>query len=193
MSLTPKQQRFCEEYPLDLCATRAAIRAGYSEKTAMSIGSRLLRNVNVQKFLRQQAAEVSERLDIKRETVLRDLARIAFSDITDFVRWGKIQVKCDDGASPTVDYAVDLVPSKCLSRDAARAISEVRKTRDGVTIKMHSKLAALEMLAKHLQLFSQSDEEEPPKRVEVFWGLPRELKPDAESGLELVKGERVAS
>ncbi len=184
LRLTPKQQRFCEEYPLDFCATRAAIRAGYSEKTAMSIGSRLLRNVKVQEFLRQQADETSSRLEIEREAVLRELAAIAFSDITSVVRWGKIQVKCHDGASSTVKYDIDLIPSEDLSRDAARAISEVRRTRDGVTVKLHSKLAALETLAKHLGLFNQPDEEEPPRKIEIHWGLPRELKPPTPSRTE---------
>ena len=51
MALTPKQKRFCEEYLIDLNATQAAIRAGYSLKTAEQTASRLLRNVKVQEYI----------------------------------------------------------------------------------------------------------------------------------------------
>lgn len=51
MALTPKQKRFCEEYLIDLNATQAAIRAGYSPKTAEQTASRLLRNVKVQEYI----------------------------------------------------------------------------------------------------------------------------------------------
>ncbi|WP_093231797.1 terminase small subunit [Thermoflavimicrobium dichotomicum] len=59
--LTPKQQRFVEEYLIDLNATQAAIRAGYSKKTAEAIASRLLRNVKVQTAIQQAKKERSER------------------------------------------------------------------------------------------------------------------------------------
>lgn len=49
--MTPKQERFCAEYLIDLNATQAAIRSGYSEKTAYSIGQRLLKNVEVQRYI----------------------------------------------------------------------------------------------------------------------------------------------
>lgn len=51
MALTDKQKRFCEEYLIDLNATQAAIRAGYSPKTAEQTASRLLRNVKVQEYI----------------------------------------------------------------------------------------------------------------------------------------------
>ena len=49
--LTPKQKRFCEEYLIDLNATQGALRAGYSPKTAYSIGQRMLKNVEVQNYI----------------------------------------------------------------------------------------------------------------------------------------------
>jgi phage terminase small subunit len=73
MSLTDKQRRFVEEYLVDLNATQAAIRAGYSEKTAYSQGQRLLKNVEVAKLLSDRAANTSEKLDLSAERVLRGL------------------------------------------------------------------------------------------------------------------------
>ena len=59
--LTPKQDRFCREYMVDLCATQAAIRAGYSEKTAYSQGGRLLRNVEVKAAIAELQEAAAER------------------------------------------------------------------------------------------------------------------------------------
>lgn len=73
MALTDKQQRFVAEYLVDLNATQAAIRAGYSERTAYSQGQRLLKNVEVAKVLSDRAANTSERLDLSAERVLRGL------------------------------------------------------------------------------------------------------------------------
>ena len=74
--LNPRQQRFVEEYLTDLCASQAAVRAGYSEKTAKQIGSRLLTYVDVQAAIEMGKAELSERAGITQEWVvdrLRDV------------------------------------------------------------------------------------------------------------------------
>lgn len=73
MALTDKQRRFVDEYLVDLNATQAAIRTGYSEKTAYSQGQRLLKNVEVAKLLSERAANNSEKLDLSAERVLRGL------------------------------------------------------------------------------------------------------------------------
>ncbi len=73
MALTSKQQRFAAEYLVDLNATQAALRAGYSAKTAYSQGQRLLKNVEVAKVVSAGAANTSEKLDLSAERVLRGL------------------------------------------------------------------------------------------------------------------------
>ena len=70
MSLTPKRQAFVREYPTDLNATKAAIRAGFSEKTAYSQGQRLLKNVEVADAIQKALAERSERTEITQDYVL---------------------------------------------------------------------------------------------------------------------------
>lgn len=78
--LTEKQKRFCEEYLIDLNATQAAIRAGYSKKTAYSMGQRLLKNVEVQKYISYLQSEQSNRTGITSDTVLKELEKIALTD-----------------------------------------------------------------------------------------------------------------
>jgi len=71
--LTPKQQRFVDEYLVDLNATQAAIRAGYSAKTAGSIGQRLLTKIEIQAELAAAMAAREERTEITADYVLRRL------------------------------------------------------------------------------------------------------------------------
>lgn len=59
--MTPKQKRFCDEYLIDTNATQAAIRAGYSEKTAYSIGQRLLKDVEVAAYIEERANEINNK------------------------------------------------------------------------------------------------------------------------------------
>jgi phage terminase small subunit len=109
MALTPKQQRFVNEYLIDLNATQAAARAGYSKKTANEQGSRLLANVSVSTAITQRMNERSGRLEITQDMVLRELAKIGFSDIRKVVRWGETQgrdglkVKLHDKKGTLVD------------------------------------------------------------------------------------------
>ena len=74
--LTAKQQRFCDEYLIDLNATQAAIRAGYSEKTATEQGSRLLTNVKVQEYLHIRMDEKEKTLIADQDEVLKYLTSV---------------------------------------------------------------------------------------------------------------------
>ena len=78
--MTDKQARFCEEYMIDLNATQAAIRAGYSPKTANEQAARLLANVSIQNRIAQLQAEQSRRTGVSADRVVRELAKVAFVD-----------------------------------------------------------------------------------------------------------------
>ena len=75
-AVTPRSRDFVDEYLVDLNATQAAIRAGYSEKTAYSIGQRLLKNVEVQKMIANRMEERSKRTEITQDRVLTDIELI---------------------------------------------------------------------------------------------------------------------
>lgn len=81
MPLTAKQERFVQEYLIDLNATQAAIRAGYSEKGAEVRGSELLRNRKVAEAVQAAMSAREQRTHITQDRVLQELARIAFFDI----------------------------------------------------------------------------------------------------------------
>lgn len=86
--LTARNEAFVHHYLESLNATQAAIKAGYSAETAGSIGSRLLKNVKVAAAIAQGMALRSMRTEFTQDQVLRELGRIGFSDMRQFVRWG---------------------------------------------------------------------------------------------------------
>ena len=76
-NLTPKQQRFCEEYAVDLNATQAAIRAGYSSKTARSIGQENLTKPDIQKYIQNVQAALKDKTLVTAEEVIAGIKRIS--------------------------------------------------------------------------------------------------------------------
>lgn len=137
--MNAKRQRFVEEYLVDLNATQAAIRAGYSERSARMNGRRLLAYEDVREAVDRGRMELSERTGITMERVIRELERIAFADPRRVFKWGP------DG--------VELIDSDSLTEDVAAIVSEVSESatgRGGVRIKRYDKLKALELLGKHL-------------------------------------------
>ena len=94
MALTAKQQRFVEEYLIDLNATQAAIRAGYSEKTAYSIGEENLRKPEISFEIQKAMDRRSKRTEITADRVLQEYAKIGFSNITDYLKVERGDVAC---------------------------------------------------------------------------------------------------
>ncbi len=143
--LTAKQHWFVREYLIDLHATNAAIRAGYSPESAYSIGSENLKKPEIQSALEKEMAKRSERTGITQDKVLRELARVAFADMGSFADWGPEGVK--------------LRPSNELSLDDAAAIVELSesKNKHGTSskIKLHDKVAALDKLMRHLGMYKE--------------------------------------
>jgi phage terminase small subunit len=84
MALNDRQQRFVNEYLIDLNATAAAKRAGYSEKTAHSQGPRLLENVEIQAELRKAQQKTINKLEITREDIVNDLIKIKEDNIDEW-------------------------------------------------------------------------------------------------------------
>lgn len=138
--LTPRQQRFVEEYLVDLNATQAAIRSGYSPKTAGAIGSENLQKPEIADAIAIAKARRSERTEITIDAVLKELAAIGFANAGDFFSWGP------DG--------ITVLPKESLTREQQAAVAEVAQTttKDGgsVRVKLHSKADALEKIGRHL-------------------------------------------
>lgn len=159
MALTPKQQRFVDEYLIDMNATQAAIRAHYSPKTAASQGERLLRNVEVRKRLAKRQKDLESRVEITQDMVLRELAKIGFSDIRKVVRWGQTMVRMADGDEGEADdmvpyHGLALIDADEIDDNTAAAIAEVSQGRDGLKVKLHDKKGALVDIGRHLGMFA---------------------------------------
>lgn len=141
--LNARQKRFVREYLIDLNATQAARRAGFSAKTAKQQGSRLLTNVDVQEAIAAGTREKDFGAEITRERILKELARVAFGDVRKVMTWGP------DG--------VTLTDSGTLTDDEAAQVAEVSQTvtQYGGTIKLKraDKVKALELLGRHVGLF----------------------------------------
>ena len=85
MAITEKQKKFVEEYLIDLNATQAAIRAGYSVKNAGKIGHELLERTRISNEVTRKSAERSRRTGINADRVLIELAKIAFVNADDVI------------------------------------------------------------------------------------------------------------
>ena len=146
--LTLKQARFVEEYIVDLNVEQAAIRTGYSPKTAEVQASRLLSNAKVDAAVKQAMQARSRRTGITADRVLIELAELAFANIADFLqvqRDGSVQI---DLARASRDRAA-AVHDVILSTPTGGSGDEVQSTKL-TQIELFDKLRALEMLARHL-------------------------------------------
>lgn len=150
--LSPKQQLFVHEYLVDMNATQAAIRAGFSKKTAYSQGSRLLKNVEVQKALDEAWREKIRRADITADDVLRLITRAAYARLDDFVDWKQREDGDDLGLrlKDPDELGVDTELISEITEDVREFPTGMKeRTRK---IKLVNKEAMIRLLATHFGL-----------------------------------------
>jgi phage terminase small subunit len=172
MALTARQRRFVDEYLIDLNATQAAIRAKYSAKTARQIGEENLSKPDIQAAIAIRMKDREARTEITQDKVLRELAKIGFSDIRKIVKWGETEVRvADDDSGDLMPYhGLALVDSSEVDDDTAAAIAEVSQGREGLKVKLHDKKGALVEMGRHLGLFipkGHADLDVELKRIEI--------------------------
>ena len=148
-ALTAKQQVFVQEYLVDLNATQAAIRAGYSKRTAGWIGPQLLGKTHIAEAVQGAMAKREERTEITQDRVLKEYAKLAFLDPRRFYD--------DDGQLLQVhelpeDVAAALSSMEVVTEKAGELEFAVRK------IKFSDKKAALDSIARHLGMFKDKTE-----------------------------------
>lgn len=143
MALTPKQQRFVSEYLIDLNATQAAIRAGYSPKTAQEQSSRLLSHVMVKAAVAEKTQVALQAIDYSAERVLAEYGKVAFSDVR-----------------ALFDEAGNMLPIRDLPDDVAASIASVEVNKRNLTagdgqvdlvlkVRRYDKVKALDSLANY--------------------------------------------
>lgn len=164
--LTDKQRLFVMEYLRDFNTTRAAIAAGYSKKSAHVVGWETLRNPKVQseisRFKEQLAVDLG--LDVRR--VIAEHMKIAFTDISDVLEFGQKDVPVFDETGALIinpntgePYTMkqNYVALKNADEIDSTVISEVKKGRDGVSVKLHDKMRSLEKLERYLPYMTEEE------------------------------------
>jgi len=158
MSLTNKQNKFCQEYIIDLNATQAAIRAGYSKNTARIIGSENLTKPDIQQKLAELQAETAKRNEVNVDMIIVELKELGFSNIADFMYDGK------------------MLPLAEVEKDRLKAVSQVKLTRtsnddserETIEFKFYDKLSALDKLARHLGFYEKDHQQQGGFNFESF-------------------------
>lgn len=148
--ITEKQKAFVEKYLVDLNATRAykeIYRSVKNDNVAAVNASKLLRNPNVIAYLSERQKELQKRTEVTQEKIIHELAAIAFADVTDYV-----QITEHEGMP-----MVELTPTKDIPIRKRAAIASIKQGNNGIEIKLHNKLDALDKLGRHLGMFKERD------------------------------------
>lgn len=171
--MNARKRRFVDEYLIDLNAAQAAIRAGYSVKTARSLGQRLLTDVDIAAAIAAAIAERAERTKITQDCVLQELAILLRSDVRHFT------VDDDTGSLVLADGAPDSAWRAVSSVKHRRIVSgrgEHRETTYEVEFRLWDKPAAVKMAGQHLAMFTEKHEVTLPQGAGVL-AVP--IAPDA--------------
>ena len=172
-TLTPKQEMFCKEYLIDLNATQAAIRAGYSEKTARSVGQENLTKPDIQERVQQLMEERSNRVQLEADEVMWELKNILQADLANY-----IEINEDTGAIRARGF--DDMPE-----GASRAIQSIEEDRiiredndgkqttvhDKFKFRLYNKERMIELAMKHLGMLNDKLE----LSGEVIMNVRREI------------------
>lgn len=154
--MTPRQEAFVREYLIDLNATQAAIRAGYTPKGADVTGSKMLGNPKVADAIKEAQSKRAERTEITADRVLREYARIAFYNPGRVLRVNRDGLPVVDFSEATEeDYRV--LAEVSTEQGASRFDDEGNPTVSvfKAKVKHHNKLSALDALAKHLGMMTE--------------------------------------
>ena len=142
--MTRKQRLFVEEYLIDLNATQAAIRAGYSVKTANEQGAQNLAKFSIQQAISEKMAERSKRTGVNQDRVVMELAKIAFVNAADVIDPESATIR--EGATSDDTAAIQSVKVKVIPTKEGEGVER--------EIRLNDKLKALELLGKHLGMWN---------------------------------------
>lgn len=144
--MTEAQKVFCDEYLIDLNATRA-YKVAYprvQQRTAEVNGNKLLSNTEVKNYIQERIEERKKRTEVTQDMVINELKAIAFSNATSFVNVKNGVVLIDD--------------TNGLDEGIKKTIVGIKEGRNGIEVKMADKMQALEMLGRHLGMFKEKIE-----------------------------------
>lgn len=158
--LTDKQRLFCIYYIKYFNATKAYQKAyGCSYETAMVEGFRTLRNPKIELEIEKLKQHKLNQVMLSEEDIFQRYMDIAFSDITDYVNFGKREIEIlEDNQSKTIE--VNYVDFKDSNEVDGTIISEISQGKNGVSIKLHDKMKALQWLSDHMNIATDKQKAE---------------------------------
>lgn len=164
--LTPKQRRFVREYIIDLNATQAAIRAGYTPEWADRVGPRLVGKSRVKRAIREAEEVRVARSETTADRVFRELCLVAFSTVDDYTVDDTGRIRLRGWADPAARRAISSVERTKTTR-TRRDGEETEEVK--VKLRLWDKNAALKVLSQHFDIIKPKDL--PPLEA-VFASLP---------------------
>lgn len=165
MGLTNKQQKFADEYLIDLNAAGAYVRAGYSAKHANANAQKLLQNTAIRAYVEQRMAEHSRRTGVNQDRIIRELARIAFLDPTQLVNMDSAELL--DSANEDDRAAIASVKVKSMSGETEMIEREVR---------FADKIKALELLGKRFGMWIDKQQVDVQGAIQIVDDVPRKME-----------------
>ena len=182
--LTPAQQRFADEYLIDLNATRA-YKSAYpkvkNDETARANASRVLTNANVDAYIKKRKAERSQRTEITQDKVVKELARVAFANGSEFAQVvekpaidpATQQPIVDAEGKPVMYQRVVLTPTAQLTDNQRAAIAGIKEGKNGIEVSTCDKVKALELLGRHLGMFTDNVKLSGATPVQIINDIPK--------------------
>ncbi len=182
-ALTDQQKRFVSEYLVDLNAWRAAVRAGYSPRSARGHAYQLIRRPHIAAAISAAQAELARKVGITVDRIITELARIGFSDIREVIQWRSSPAGPEESGEGGDSHdratsVVELRNADDLAPDVAAAIAEISQgPTGGLRVKLHDKRAALVDLGRHLGMFAERREPAASLTVEIV-RFGKDYEPD---------------
>jgi len=160
-----KQQRFIDEYMVDLSNTNAAIRAGYSPRTANQAGARLFANVNINTHINRRLAEASKRTGVNADRVIRELARISFANPADAI-----------GADGSINSDASIDDKAAIQSIKVKVTEGKNGTITEREIKFYDKNKSLELLMRHAGMLIERKQVDVHTVIETMTSDERECR-----------------
>lgn len=155
--LNEQQKLFADEYLIDLNATQAAIRAGYSTHSAYAQGSKLLKHRKVSAYIDRRMAVLSKRTGVTQERIMRELARIAFIDPTELINMSEAELHDDTSADDRA--VIQSVKVKVIPTEDGNITER--------EIRLADKVKALELLGKRFKMWTDKVEAEVDTEITI--------------------------
>ena len=159
--LTDKQEMFCKEYLIDLNATQAAIRAGYSKKTANEQGSQNLVKLSIQNRIAELKEQRAKRIEIDSDGVLKELKNWAEGDYTELMLLTAKEIK---------ELAPEIRRLITGFKRVTRRIPVTDEEEIQIEVKFIDKIKAMEMISKHIGFYEKDNSQSNKQPIIISLG-----------------------